>query len=80
MTQPSHKTCSICGVNFPLDEFAYANRENRSYCNACDKGEKAAYAVGGAEAARRFRDEKRSIWKGSPKPLMTGADGRSCCQ
>lgn len=63
MNELSRKTCSICGVSFLMGEFSYGNRNNRSYCKACDKGEKAAYAKGGTEAARNFRDEKRSKWK-----------------
>ena len=64
MTEPLQKSCSICGVSFPMAEFSYGNREDRSYCKACDKGERAAKAKGGLEAARQFRDEKRRGWKG----------------
>lgn len=54
------KTCSICGKWFPYSEFVYGGRENRSYCQKCDKEEKAAYAIGGAEAARKYREKIRS--------------------
>lgn len=57
------KRCSICGKSFALTEFAYGGRERRSYCRACDKEEKAAYAEGGVEAARRFREFQRDQWK-----------------
>jgi hypothetical protein len=57
------KSCSICGNNFPRSEFSYGNREDRSYCRACDKADKAARSVGGAEAARKFRDSERSKWQ-----------------
>ncbi|CAM3596584.1 hypothetical protein POHY109586_15440 [Polaromonas hydrogenivorans] len=63
MNELSRKTCSICGVSFPMGEFSYGNKDNRSYCKACDKSDKAAYTKGGAEAARKLRDEKRSKWK-----------------
>jgi hypothetical protein len=68
MTEPAQKSCSICGVSFPIAEFSYGNRENRSYCKACDKGEKAAYARGGVEASRQFRDEKQRAWTGGLNP------------
>lgn len=62
LSQPQ-KTCSICGISFPLAEFTYGNRENRSYCSSCDKLEKQAYSQGGAEAARKFREMMRDKWK-----------------
>jgi hypothetical protein len=57
------KTCSICGVSFALREFTYGNRERRSYCQACSKAEKAAYARGGREAAHAYREAMRAKWK-----------------
>jgi hypothetical protein len=63
MTDSSRKGCSICGTVYPTAEFNYGNREARSYCRACDKAEKAAYAEGGVEAARRFREEQRIKWQ-----------------
>lgn len=60
MNESSRKTCSICGVSYPAIQFSYGNRDGRSYCKSCDKGEKAAYAQGGTEAARKFREETRS--------------------
>jgi len=57
------KACSICGRSFPAAEFNYGNREDRSYCRACDKSEKAAYSAGGKEAARQFREEQREKWR-----------------
>lgn len=62
--QKNQKACSICGVVYASGEFAYGNKENRSYCRKCDKVEKAAYALGGADGARRYREEPRSKWKG----------------
>jgi hypothetical protein len=59
----SEKACSICGESFPSSEFSYGNKDNRSYCKACDKSEKAAYADGGVEAANRFRETQRAKWK-----------------
>lgn len=56
------KACSICGKTFPISEFSYGKKDNRSYCRACDKAEKAEYAAGGKEAARQFRDEQREKW------------------
>jgi hypothetical protein len=63
MTESSRKACSICGKSFPLSEFSYGNREGRSYCKPCSKAEKAAYARGGVEAARQFREKVRAKWK-----------------
>ena len=54
------KACSICGKSFPLAEFTYGNRENRSYCRQCDRAEKQAYSQGGAEAARAYREVMRA--------------------
>jgi len=61
--EPKRKACSICGVSFHRSEFEYGNRSNRSYCRACNKAEREAYSLGGAEAARAFRDEQRLKWK-----------------
>jgi len=58
-----HKSCSICGKSYPATEFSYGNRDDRSYCRACNKAEKAAYATGGAEAARQFREKERAKWR-----------------
>jgi hypothetical protein len=63
MNTPSVKACSICGVSFSMTEFEYGNRENRSYCRACTRAEKEAYARGGVEAARKFRESMRSKWR-----------------
>jgi hypothetical protein len=57
------KSCSICGKSFPLSAFTYGNRADRSYCPACNKAERAAYAQGGTEAARAFRDDMRRQWQ-----------------
>lgn len=57
------KSCSVCGVIFPIDEFTYGNRENRSYCKLCDAAVSKAYAKGGTAAARAFREEQRRKWK-----------------
>lgn len=62
MPEPK-KACSICGKEYSYSEFTYGNRENRSYCRQCDREEKAAYRIGGTEAARKYRDEKRSTWR-----------------
>ena len=59
------KACSICGKSYLVAEFSYGNRDNRSYCRACNKAEIAAYSAGGKEAARRFREEQRANWKRS---------------
>jgi hypothetical protein len=61
------KMCAICGVRFPIEEFHYGNRLNNSYCTACCKAHSEAYARGGTEATRRFRDEKRRNWKNGYK-------------
>ena len=59
------KTCSICGEWFPHPEFNYGNRENRSYCQTCNREERTAYGKGGREGARQYREEKRAKWKRS---------------
>jgi hypothetical protein len=56
------KSCSICGQWFPTAEFDYGNKENRSYCRRCSKEEKRAYAQGGVEAAREYRNGQRATW------------------
>lgn len=61
--EPDGKICSICGKWHSNSEYKYGKRENRSYCRTCDREEKAAYSEGGAEAARKYRDEMRSSWK-----------------
>ncbi|WP_043798157.1 hypothetical protein [Arenimonas composti] len=63
MTSDARKSCSICGKSFPLTEFAYGGKENRSYCGSCNKADHAARAAGGVEAARQFRTEQRAKWK-----------------
>lgn len=63
MPGKAHKSCSICGKSFPLQEFSYGQRENRSYCKSCNKEERLAYAKGGAEAARAFREAMRAKWR-----------------
>lgn len=59
------KTCSICGEWSPYEEFQYGNRENRSYCQQCNREERAAYAEGGREGARQYRDAMRATWQQS---------------
>lgn len=60
--QPEKK-CSICGKPFPLSEFTYRNRKNRSYCRECDREEMAARRRGGIEAAGEYRKNKRAEWE-----------------
>jgi hypothetical protein len=74
-SERAQKACSICGVSFPRAEFDYGNRSNRSYCQACNSAERAAYAQGGREAARAFRDEKRSNLEENPHSLVNAAAG-----
>lgn len=57
------KTCSICGSWYPQSQFEYGNRPDRSYCRKCNAEERAAYARGGAEAARQYREQMRAKWK-----------------
>lgn len=68
------KTCSICGLSFPFREFAYGRRENRSYCQECNKAERKARTQGGAEGARAFRDMMRSKWRRSGVQPFIAAD------
>ena len=57
------RQCSICGQYRPQSEFSYGNRDDRSYCSTCSSEEKAAYKAGGADGARRFREERRAKWR-----------------
>jgi len=57
------RQCSICGLIFPVAEFAYGRRDNRSYCRKCDREEKAAYRRGGVDATSEYRESKRAAWK-----------------
>lgn len=63
MTSDTKKSCSICGKSHPVSEFSYGNREERSYCQACNEADQAARAKGGAEAARKFKEEQQAKWK-----------------
>lgn len=56
------KSCSICGDSFPESEFHYGGKTKQSYCRTCNREVSAAYATGGKEAARAFREEKRANW------------------
>jgi hypothetical protein len=58
-----YKRCSICGKQYPISEFSYGQRDNRSYCQKCDREEKKAYRKGGCKAARQYRERKRAEWK-----------------
>jgi len=62
-TNVSQKACSVCGMSFPIEEFTYRSRENRSYCRLCDAAVTKAHAQGGAEAARAFREDQRRKWR-----------------
>ncbi|HCE67898.1 MAG TPA: hypothetical protein DER40_10370 [Geobacter sp.] len=57
------KSCSVCGDWFSAEEFIYGGRENRSYCKPCNKEARTAYRIGGVEAARKYRRDKRAAWK-----------------
>ncbi len=59
----SEKQCSICGTIFPIGEFNYGNRTTNSYCKTCCRAHQTAYAKGGSEATRQFRELERSKWK-----------------
>jgi len=59
----ARKACSICGRSLSLSEFAYGNRENRSYCRQCSRAEKQAYSRGGVQAARAYREAMRAKWQ-----------------
>jgi hypothetical protein len=58
-----YKQCSICGKRFPVAEFAYGRRDNRSYCQKCNKEERAAYRRGGVDTACEYRERKRAEWR-----------------
>ena len=73
MADQSKKACSICGRTFPAKEFSYGNKDNRSYCQACDKAEKSSYSAGGTEAARTFREEQRAKWLSESRSRRTAS-------
>ena len=58
----SGKTCSICNDWFDNLEFTYGNGENNSYCKSCNREHHAAYASGGSDATRLYREAKRAKW------------------
>ncbi|MDX8380927.1 MAG: hypothetical protein R8M14_02305 [Ghiorsea sp.] len=65
-SKPIHsKRYSICGIDFPTSEYKYGNRKYRSYCNECNKEEKAAYSQGGTVAAEAYREKMRAKWQSS---------------
>lgn len=59
MNSSNGKNCSICSRWHRMSEYDYGNRTNRSYCQKCCKEERAAYAKGGTEAAKKYRDDMR---------------------
>ncbi len=61
------KTCSICNSWFGNSEFTYGNRVNNSYCQICNRQDHAARNLGGTEAAKKFREEKRAKWLAQKK-------------
>ena len=70
------KTCSICGEWFPHAEFNYGNRENRSYCQTCNREDRAAYAEGGREGARQYREAMRAAMRAAKwMQVKSGARG-----
>ncbi|MDI1243513.1 MAG: hypothetical protein PSX80_16505 [bacterium] len=58
----SAKLCSICGVSFPVEEFEYGGKQLNSYCTSCCRLHGQAYARGGSEATRQFREGMRKNW------------------
>lgn len=63
MNESAQKACSICGKSYPLGEYRYGNRDNRSYCQSCNTEDQAIYVKGGREAVKKWRDEMRRRWK-----------------
>ena len=63
MSTNAGKTCSICGEWYQIDEFTYGNRNNRSYCKACNKEERRIYSKEGLAAAIAFKERQRAKWK-----------------
>jgi hypothetical protein len=53
------KKCSTCNKWYRMTEYEYGKRSNRSYCQRCNKEERAAYSIGGKEAAKEYRDSIR---------------------
>lgn len=63
MASAQGKPCSICGEWKRAEEFEYGNRPDRSYCKKCNMEDQAAYARGGKEAAREYRERHRAKWR-----------------
>lgn len=61
------KTCSICNTWFENSEFAYYGKDNNSYCQSCNRQDRAARNLGGTEGAKKFREEKRASWASQKK-------------
>ncbi|MCL1476971.1 MULTISPECIES: hypothetical protein [unclassified Marinobacter] len=59
MPSTEGKSCSICNKWYRMSEYDYGNKTGRSYCQQCNKEEKAAYSRGGKEAATEYRDSIR---------------------
>ena len=56
----TNKACSICGVSFPLAEFEYGRRPNRSYCQTCNKQERASLTIERTKAIYRDAVDARA--------------------
>ncbi len=59
MIKGDGKSCSICNKWHRMKEYEYGNKLNNSYCQQCNREEKAAYRRGGTEATREYREEMR---------------------
>jgi hypothetical protein len=53
------KTCSVCGTWHEDAHYSYNRKDDRSYCQPCNKLISAAESEGGSEAATKLRQELR---------------------
>ena len=53
------KTCSVCGTWHEDSHYSYGSKDDRSYCQTCNKLVNEATSKGGKEAARKLRKEIR---------------------
>ncbi len=53
------KTCAVCGTWHEDPHYSYRSKDDRSYCQKCDKLVSEANSKGGREAAEKLRQEIR---------------------
>jgi len=68
--ESQNKSCTICGETFPMTEFSYGNRDQRSYCKEDNREDHRVRNLAKKEgkdpkeAARKFREMMHQRKKG----------------